>query len=224
MEKRNELGFLQKYQNPLIKQIQFCYDGTCTIFFKDGTTRSHFVNCEVAYNEQHGIPLSLDGTKLFVSSWERGLTAYDTMTGETVWHYKTTRVGRVFCFGSFLIAHRYVVALQQVDVLSGELRNEIKSRALERVCALDNKHLFVDRLKGKRCIMDAETMEIIKRYNEKIVNPFNCLSHCIREAELRDGQLFIEGFERCRNRNINDDETKDFYRMIDSDFYNTGDS
>lgn len=221
MEKRNELGFLQHYQNPLIDSIQYLYDGNCCIYFKDGTTKTHFVNCEVVYNEQFGIPLSLDGTKLYVSSWERGLTAYNTITGEEIWRYKRTRIGNVFCYDNFLVAHRYGMALLQFDLNSGELTNEIKSTTLEHIFALDQKYLFVNWWKRKNCIVDAKTLQMVKSYSEKEVNPFDCLGHSIREAHIVDGKLFIEGFESCRNRDMNDQETKTFYRMIDADFYST---
>lgn len=225
MEKRNELGFLQRYQNPLIDHIQYLYDGNCCIYFKDGTTRTHFVDCEVVYNSQFGIPLSLDGTKLYVSSWERGLTAYNTITGEKLWQYKRTRIQNVFCYDSFLIAYRYGLALLQFDVNTGELLNGISSRSLEFVYGLDQNYLYVNKWKRKNCIVDAKTLCMVKSYPEKLVNPYECLGCTIRDAHLRDGKLFIEGFESCRYRNNNDSETKEFYRMIDTDFYHlkTGD-
>lgn len=219
MEKRNDAGFLQHYQNPLIDRIQFKFDGSCTICFKDGSTADHFVDCEVVYNEQFGIPISQDGKLLFVSSWEKGLTAYDTIGGKKLWHFKSTRIMDVFSYPNFLIALRYNKALLKIDPTSGALLQELKSGSLEDMHRLDDRHFFVDRLRGKYCVMDAMTMGIVKTYSPRVVNPSNCLSHVIRDAYLRDGRLYIEGFEDYPNRNHAVSCQQDFEREIDSDFY-----
>lgn len=219
MEQRNKDGFLQHYQNPLIDWIQFKFDGTCSIYFKDGSTADHFVDCEAAYHEQFGIPVSPDGKLLFVSSWEKGLTAFHTITGEKVWHFRSTKIGTVFAYPNFLIARRYGKALLKLDLRSGIVLQELKSGTLERIYRLDDNYLFVDRLRGKYCVLDAAAMEILKTYSPKTVNPSNCLSLCIREARLQDGQLHIRGFEEYPNRNRAVSQYTAFYRTIDPDFY-----
>lgn len=218
MEKRNDAGFLQHYQNPLIDRIQFKFDGRCTIYFKDGNTADHFVDCEVVYNEQFGIPISQDGKLLFVSSWEKGLTAYNTIASEKMWHFRSTRIMDVFSYTDFLVALRYGKALLKIDLTSGALLQELKSGTLEDIHRLDDKYFFADRLRGKYCVMDAMTMEIVKTYSPKVVNPWNCLSHVIRNAFLRDGRLYIEGFEDYPNRTAVSCQ-RSFEREIDPDFY-----
>ena len=219
MEKRNDAGFLQHYQNPLIDRIQFKFDGSCTICFKDGSTADHFVGCEVVYNEQFGIPISQDGKLLFVSSWEKGLTAYDTIEGKKLWHFRSTRIANVFTYPHFLVAFRYNRALLKIDMSSGALLQELKSGSLEHARRLDDRYFFADRFRGKYCVMDAMTMETVKTYSSKVVNPSNCWSHVIRDAFLRDGRLYIEGFEDYPNRNHTVSCQQDFEREIDSDFY-----
>ncbi len=219
MEKRNDAGFLQHYQNPLIERIQFKFDGSCTIYFKDGNTVDHFVGCEVVYNEQFGIPISQDGKLLFVSSWEKGLTAYDTIEGKKLWHFRSTRIANVFTYPHFLIAFRYNRALLKIDMSSGALLQELKSGSLEHARRLDDRYFFADRFRGKHCVMDAMTMGIVKTYSPRVVNPSNCLSHVIRDAFLRDGRLYIEGFEDYPNRNAAVSCQQDFIREIDPDFY-----
>lgn len=219
MEKRNELGFLQHYQNPLIDKIQFCFDGNCVIYLKDGSTRTHFVDCGVSYNKQFGIPISPDGMLLFVSSWEKGLTAYHTLTGEKIWHFRSTRIGTVLAYSNFLLAHRYCSALLRLDLSTGTLIQETKSGTIECIQRLDERYVFIDRLRGKYCVIDAETEEIYKNYPNKTVNPRNCWSLCIRTLFLEDGQLYAEGFEGYPNKDYNNEQQEDFYRMLDADFY-----
>lgn len=219
MKQRNENGFLQHYQNSLIDSIQFKFDGMCTIYFKDGGSADHFVGCNVVYNEQFGIPISPDGKLLFVNSWEKGLTAFRTTTGEKIWHFKATRIGTVFSFSDFLIAHKCDEALLKIDLFSGTLRQALKSGTLSGIYLLDNRYFFADRLRGKYCVIDAMTMANTKTYSLKSVNPSNCLSHTIRKAYLQDGRLYIEGFEDYPNRNYAVSCPNTFCREIDPDFY-----
>lgn len=219
MEKRNAEGFLQHFDNPFVDRIQYKFDGSCTIFFKDGSTKDHFVGCDVVYNEQYGIPVSLDGRMLFVGSWEKGLTAYDTVTGERKWRYRPARIRSIFVYSDFLVVCRCGAALLKLDSHTGELIWEKKSGTMEEIHRLDDRYFFVDCLRGKYCVMDAMTMEIVKVYSPKTVNPSDCLSHVIREACLREGRLYIEGFEDYPNRNYRDSCQSNFYREIDPDFY-----
>ena len=219
MMERNSLGFLQHYDNPLMDKIQYKSDGSCTVYFKDGSIKDHFIDCETVFNHQYGIPASKDGKLLFVGSWEKGLTAYDTVTGEKKWKYRPGSNRNIFVYSDFLVMCRGNRALVKLDLLTGEVLWEQKSGTLEHIYRLDDRYIYAETLRGKHCVLDVTTMEVVKKYPPKTVNPSNCLSHVIREACLQDGRLFIEGFENYPNRNYRDSCQSNVYREIDPDFY-----
>ena len=218
MMERNTQGFLQHFDTPLVEKIQYNFDGSCTVYFKDGSRKDHMIGCEV-FNRQYGIPVSLDGKMLFLGSWEKGLTAYDTVTGEKKWRYRPARIRFIFVYSDFLVVCRGNASLLKIDLHTGEVLWEQKSGTLEHIYRLDDRYIYAETLRGKHCVLDVTTMEVVKKYPPKTVNPSNCLSHVIREAYLQEGRLYIEGFEDYPNRNYRDSCQSNFYREIDPDFY-----
>ena len=218
MERISENVWVQTYSNPLIEKIVLDLEGHCTIWFRDGRIVKHCLNCEAVYQGQFGIPVSLDGRLLFLSSWETGLTAYDTVSGELLWRYKRSRICKVFPYEEFVLAHRYGMGLVKLEITTGTVLQEIKSGTVERCFYLDGKHLLLDRWRGKLTVLDGETMKAVKTYSEKAYNPDDCYSLVITSAYLQEGALVVEGFENYANRNMSLSNQHIFCRIIDPAF------
>lgn len=219
MVKKDKDGFVQIFHSPIIDRIRFMHNGICKIYYQDGRFLDFYTGCEAVYNSQWGTALSLDGEKLFVSSWENGLVAFCTRTGKKLWQYKRSRITSVFPYSGYLIACRYGKALLKLSLDSGEIIKELKSSTIQQMFEVDKNHLFVDCIRGRHCILTVAGLECVKNYQTSVVNPMNCLSHCIQRAYLKDGQLFIEGFEDYPNSNYATSQQAAFCRMIDPEFY-----
>lgn len=214
MTGRNADGFLQEYNNLYIKEIMFYYAGKCRIVFQDGMEKEYAFCFDAVYLSQFGAPISDDGRLLFISDWERGLSVFDTYTGEQRWHYKVTRIGKVLVFPSFVLAEKLNERLIQFNIRTGEVMNQIKSGTIEELFYLTEKEVLVCSVRGKVSVVDAATLRIIKCYSNKETNPSDCLSQVIRDARLVDGEIVLYGFESCAHRNFNDRTKVDFQRVL----------
>ncbi len=199
MISHNENGILQTYQNPLITQIQFYHSGACEIHFVNGETRTVNIGCKPAYNSQFGIPLSQSGELLFLGSWEKGLSAFETRTGKLSWHYKATRIMKIMLFDSYLVCVQYGKQLLKLNQQTGEVLGALQSGTIERAFRLSDSLILADKVRGKLSLVEADTLGIQKIYSKKEINPLGCLSQIIREATLQDGHLTIAGFEGVLN-------------------------
>ena len=216
----DEFGFEESIKSGVVDRIFCRYDGNCRIYYNDKSYKQLKIMCSF-YNSQYGIPISKDGTTLFVGSWENGLTAYDVISGGVLWKYKPGRVRNILVFSDFLIISRANTAVEKIDVKTGELLASIRSGTLERVFDLGFPFIFADTISGKHCIIDILQMEIIKKYSSKTVNPNRCLSIIITDVVLKNNSITISGTEQYPNKHFDAkvlDGTEAFSRVIDNSF------
>ena len=211
---RKNSGFLQTYNNVRIAEIEFFHSGDCQIQFTDGTERRLQIGCEPVYHVQFGVPVSEDGKLLYLSSWETGLTAFDTENGEKRWSYRSTRVGPVFVWQDYVIAVKYGEKLIQLNASTGSVEQERRSSTLETAFLLQNGQIYVNAIKGRDAIVTPDSLEIIRQFTKKETNPDSCLSHVVTGASLSNGMVEITGFESGRNRNPTDTESISFRRIL----------
>lgn len=214
MSRRNSEGFLQKYDNPYIKEIMFYYTGKYKIAFQNGTEKEHTFDFDATYLSQFDVPISSDGRLLFISNWYNGLSAIDTKTGEQIWHYKATRIYTVFAFPTFILAEKMNKALIKFDIRTGEVMNEIKSGTIESLYYLADNEVLVDSIRGKLSVVDPATLCIIKSYSHKDTNPSDCLSQVIIDAKKVNGEIVLYGFEEYANRDYQDKIKVNFQRIL----------
>ena len=200
------------------------YDGKCTVYFRDKTTKELDVGCD-SYNSQYGIPLSEDGSKLFVGSWakdfggnKKGLHAYDINSGALLWRVNEGKIRHIFVYTNYLIALKAYACIFKIDIDSGAILGQIKSGTIENIFNLGFPYVLADTMSGKLSVIDVEKMLIVRKYSTKTVNPFECLSCVIREAVLNDNKLTIYGFEEYPNKNYDISGSNEFCRIIDTDF------
>ncbi len=217
-----ENGFLEVVNNNIVEKIICDYDGYCTIYFFNKPLRKINVGCSV-FNRQYGIPISEDGNKLFVGSWEKGLYAYDITSGKVLWRFKPGKIRNIFVQSKYLIALRAYTSIIKIDINTGELLAEIKSGTIEHIFNIGLPYVFADTIAGKHCVVDTEKMIIFKKYSSKITNPADCLSLMIQNVELQGGKLIISGIEEYPQKTLLEKHMhilggKSFRRKIDPNF------
>ena len=192
---KNGNGFFQTYQNPLIAGIQFYHNGKCDVFFVDGNKRSFDVGCEPAFNCQYGIPLNKDGTQLLLGSWEKGISAYSTATGEILWRHRAAQIRQIFAFDEFLIAVRAAKEIMKLDIRTGKELASLRSGTIEDAFFLTENLLLVHSIKGRLSLLEPCSLTVKRSFSKKETNPNGCLSQLVLNAEIRENSLIISGFE-----------------------------
>ena len=215
-------GFVEFIENGVIEKVVCMYDGTCTVFFYGKSPKAFNVGCS-SYNSQYGIPVSEDGRKLFVGSWEKGLFVYEISSGEILWKLKGSKVTSIIVQRTYVIAKKYGSSIVKLDIDNGAVLAEIKSGTIERQFYLGNHNILVDSIKGRLCVLNFENMSIVKDYgskfNSKIINPTNSLSVLIQDATLQGNALTLHGVEQEQSSNtLKLSSQKHFSRVIDSAF------
>lgn len=220
-----DFGFLQIIEKSGVEKIVCKYDGICTVYFYDRPPLQLNIGCS-SFNAQYGIPISEDGGKLFVGSWEMGLCAYDIMSGRLLWKFRSGRIRNILVYPNFLIVSRAHSSVVKVDIKTGKQLSEIRSGTLERIFKLDASFVFADTMSGKHSIIDIENMRVVKRYLSKTINPNNCLSLMIRDVVLQENVVTIIGLEEYPRKNFEQRtivRSRPFSRIIDENFCRTGD-
>ena len=263
-------GFVQYYDNKVIEKItfkedninvgidiltvnrdekiskmdKFEYTRTCMVYFHNRRPKelNNIKFCGV-YNRQYGIPVSEDGSKLFVGVWERGeselkrgLCAYDIESDSLLWHVNEGRIRQVFVYSNYLIALSAANAIFKINIEDGVVSGKIKSGTIENIIDIGFPYIFVDELSGKLCVIDVEDMSTVKNYGSpyksKIVNPLNCHGISIYNVVLKDDVLIVSGSESYPNgvgipgpNDLYDPyapyPSEPFERVLDADFFAT---
>ncbi len=219
-----DFGFTEIIENAFVEKIVCGYDGVCTVHFYDKPAEKLKVECSV-YNHQYGMPVSEDGTMLFVGSWEKGLCAYDIVSGKPRWKFRPARIRNIFLYPKFLIVARANTSVVKIDIATGELLAIIKSGTLEHIFDLGFPYIFAATISGKYCVIDIEKMTVAKTYTSKIINPCECLSLRVTNAVLQQNAVTISGIEqypqKLFDKNVRSGTS--FSRVIDTNFVKAGD-
>ena len=210
-------GFIQYLNHEHIEKV-LCknYEG-CTVYYYNKPPKFLPVECTV-YNDTLGFPVSEDGTMLFTTSWENGLTAYYIADGSVVWRYKRTRMKDIFTYPSYVIASRYGKSIIKYDLNTGEILAEMNSSTITKAWELPSPYILVEMIRGKLSVVNTETMTVVKAYKENTINPNHCLSLLIQGCQLKDNALWIYGIERYANYDDTAENPTPYARVIDDDF------
>lgn len=215
-----DAGFVEIIDNANIEKIICKYNGACTICFYNKPPKELHVECS-PYNAQYGMPISEDGSKLFVGSWEKGLYAYSIDSGEVLWKFKPGKIRDIFVYSKFLIVSRAYTSIVKIDIETGGVLGNINSGTLEHIFSLDAAYVFADTLSGKHAVINVEEMVVVKKYRSRDVNPHDCLSLMITNVILQNNIVTICGTEEYPRRRFDSNALlsgKNFSRIIDPDF------
>lgn len=214
---RIKQGFVEIIDSDTIATLTFFFNGRCIIQYADGTCSTIHTEADV-YNCQYGIPITEDGKVLFISSWEKGLSAVSTETGELKWRYRSTRITSIYAYPNHVIATRYGHGLLKLDRETGALLEQFKSSTLEFSYWLNDRFLLLNKGCGNLCIVDTDSMQMVKKYKQKVVNPNDCLSLLIQRVYTNGGELHICGIESHPHKQSADTSESRFDRKIDDNY------
>jgi len=222
--KETKQGFVETIENGIVEKLVCEYsesgDSKCTVYFCNQMRRTLNVKCSV-FNRQYGIPITEDGSMLFVGSWEDGLFAYSIISGKVLWQFRPGKIRNIFVYQDHIIAARAYSSVVKIDINTGKLLAEIKSGTLEHIFNLGFHYVFAVTMSGKHCIIDIEKMLIVKKYDTKIINPLCCLSLMIQDVVLQNNKLTISGIEEYPQKTYNPKifaKGEYFSRIIDNEF------
>lgn len=210
---RTSNGFTEILEHSVINYIEFDFDGTCKVFYSDGTAKEVTVRTDI-YNTQYGIPVSEDGTILFVGNWDDGIWAIDINTNMLLWHIRQKKVRKIFAYNQYITALKQGSSIFKIDIETGKILEEIRSPTIENYFKIDNQRVLVDRIKGKLSVFNTQKMVVEKTFSGEVVNPNNCLAQVIRKAFSVDGEIYISGFEYYAQGNRNNSERMNFIRSL----------
>ena len=222
-------GFVEIIKNKIVEKVVCNYNGICTVYFndKDKPPKELNVGCS-SYNRPYGIPISDDGSKLFIGSWERkldgiekGLQAYDVSSGSVLWRFPEGKIRSIFVYSKYLIVLKDGAGIFKLDIGDGAVLGQIKGTTIVHIFDLGFPYVYIDTnaMAGKQSILDVEKMLVIKKNNKKMVNPSNSLSVVIQNVTLQGNILTISGVEEVQfSRKWSEANHKHFDRIIDTDF------
>jgi len=210
-------GFAETFQQGDIAQIMFFYGGTCEIRYQDGSAAVLSVPTS-PYNSQYGVPVSSDGSMLFVADWDAGVSTYAVMSGRKIWSVSEKRIRNIDVFNGYIVMVKYNAALLKADELTGKQITQLKGR-FSHSFRIDDSHLLLETNSGTLCLVNTDELTIVKRYLQRVCNPEKFLSWCIQGAFVKDGKLSIYGFEQYPQGDYSNPEKHDFERVIDSGVY-----
>lgn len=153
MRIQNHIGYFEEtFDSKIISRVTCTYEGLCSVYFCDGRVHTLTTVADV-YNRQFGIPVSLDGKVLFVSSWETGLHAYSVATGEEIWHFKSTRIKAVYVAEKYVVAIRYGESILKLNIADGTKIGELRSGTIECSFGLEFPYILIDTYRGKLSVI-----------------------------------------------------------------------
>lgn len=210
-------GFVEYTNHPCVEKVICKYGSTCTVYFRNKTSKTLKVNCSV-YNSQYGVSVSNDGTKLFVGDWERGLSAYGIQSGEQLWRFKPGRIRNILVFPKYLVVARAYKEVAKIDIETGKMSASIRSGTIEHIFHLSASYIFADTISGKHCVIDIEKMVIIEMIHSKAINPKACLSLMLQDVKADGNSIIVTGIEDYPQKQFDPDHIRTgmpFVRKID---------
>lgn len=215
--KRTKNGFVSIIQNGIVDRIECSYGESCTIYFYHIPPKK--INIALSsFNLQYGIPVSDDGRTLFISSWEDGISAYDTLSGSIRWRLKIKKATSIIVYSAYVVLQKQGESLIKIDIENGTVLDTLRSGTIQRQFELLNPYILVDSIRARLSVVDTDRMCVVKQYGRDIVNPRKCLSLLIQNAMLQEGTVSIQGIEQYPDGDHTKDRQYEFYRVIDSNF------
>lgn len=206
-------GFYETFQSNKVKKIVCTYSGECKVYYYNGIISEFSVECS-SFNRQYGFPISETFNLLFTSSWENGLAAYDMSSGICRWTCPVKKATALVVEKTYLILLISGSALLKIDILSGCIITEIKSKSLEHIYELQSPYILLDRFRGRLSVVNSATMQLVHSFTSKQINPRDCLCVVIQEAYMEKDTLWVCGFEDYANQDFANSNRKSFCRSL----------
>ena len=188
---RVEDGFKEFFPDGEVGEVLCRNDGSCVVYFRDGAKKEVKVEYP-EYSSIYGIHFSRNGHTLFNISWEKGVIAYDVLSGTKLWHFKSAKISKLFVYETYVVVRKYGEAIIKLDISTGNKLAELRSSTIEGSWRLDDPYILVNWFRGKLSVIDTETMTIYKQYSKQIENPTKAIRFMIVDGFLKKNRLIIK--------------------------------
>ncbi len=178
-----------------------------------GRFPENYFNYIDVYNS--GVPVSADGKLLLLLNWEKGLFAFNSADGSEAWRFKKTKFKRVIPYPEYVLVLRQYCGIYQLDLSSGKELQFLSGPSAHNFWKLNSTEILVDSLKGRLCILEADTLQVVESFSSRQFNPTSCLSHVIRDAKLDGEKLIISGFREHPNMRKTEGSLEDFVTVLE---------
>ena len=203
------------FDHDRIKTLLYDKEGNVSVIGKDNKVLSRFpTKASVAYNRQYGTPISSDGQYVFIGTWEYGIFCYSLETGHLNWKQRPGKVRNIVVSDNILFIEMADRGIYVRDVESGQVLQEIKMTAIDKLKLLTPLELFAGPKNGKYFIFNVPTSEIKREIKIKSLNVNNCLSFIILDAFYKNNNLFVKGWEQYSEGNYQDENQIWFEREV----------
>lgn len=183
------------------------------ICFADGTEAEWAIKLEdtLSYQSQFGFSVSRDGRLIFMQTWERGMYAFDTRTGEQVWRTQSKRgITNIYVNEKTVLCHQHEKALQLLDINTGEVLQEKRPANSWGFQVLKEGYILCSTRANRWEIIRTEDLETVETIPDKEFP--ECL---LRDFSLNEDEtkLCYYGF-----KNVWDDSTTPPTRLPNKEF------
>ncbi len=207
--------FVNYYDNGQILSVERRYKNSTNqviVTYRNGEIYTWHSKIIDYYISQFGITVSFDGKYLFAQTYEDGLYCLNPKNGSVIWKTKSKKgVTNIFINDNSLLCQLPEKALQLLDIDTGELLLEKKPATSWDFYSLNNKYIICQVTARRWEIIEAKTLNTIKRFSHKEITNGN-VDYCISSITLDiNGDLVIIGF-----KNTSDEKTVEFNYKLPS--------
>lgn len=195
--------WLYQYSHGEIESIQIrinkdSSENTIVVKYRNGGSYIWNSNCFNSYINQFGIAVSLDGTKVFAQTWDKGLFCFNAKTGERIWRTKSRRgITNIFVNDDTVTAQLHDFAMQLLDMNTGEVIQEKRPCTAWGFTALNNRYIICQTTARKWELIEPNTLTVKETFTHKEFAD-NHVNFAIRGIALgENGTICIKGFQNA---------------------------
>ena len=217
----NDKTIYQNVKNGIIDHIECYFDKKrVRVIYETGKITDLLFDIGVYNSQFNNVPLSSSRNWIFWSSWDKGISAFDLITGNMVWNKKGCKYRKILVFDDYIISLQQYNRLVKIKIENGSDLNEIKTGTINGIYKLDNQYIAADSIRGKLTIYDTRDMSVLKEYPKSIYKQQyddGDYYFTIRDLWIENNSLLAEGF--FSSMAINSNTTFNETLKIDKQFF-----
>ncbi len=134
--------------------------GELTIYYRDGSVIEHKIYIDL-YVRQFGFSISLDGTTLFIPSWEGRLKAIDINSGKVKWR-SLKGSGRVIVDNSYIYCLSKQKTLYKLNIANGDIVD--KTKGYKDIYDISPGYLLCRSVDDRWIVLSKEDLTVIESF------------------------------------------------------------
>ncbi len=156
--------------------------GELTVYYRDRSVIEHKIYIDL-YVRQFGFSISLDGTTLFIPSWEGRLKAIDINSGKVKWR-SVKGSGRVIVDNSYIYCLSKQKTLYKLNIANGDIVD--KTKGYKDIYDISPSYLLSRSFDDRWTIISKDDFTVIESFiNEEMLNS------PIQDVFVCDDRLYV---------------------------------